>query len=286
MGRKKVITPPSVDSTDTRVVLSELADAYGAAVTTEQYRSDVKYDYKAWVDELHQCYPITDYNPVLDVIDEYPTPPALTASTDFTRSEVFSGGFLRIAAADMISTAFLERDLRSVPEALFTWLYDTPDVQTEPIAGAVTLGALGVEHPSIEYVDDVLLSDALDDFAALFCHLRLVWAINPEIGLNSYEQILTKGHPLFMDEAPPDQADTWEAATAQSFAASILASKNQPLGFRNHCFTRNDEILEQVGYPEGDEVFNELAAKTVEHVDLSNIHYDFPADAIRRHTDL
>ena len=279
----KTITPPSdLDDSDKRAAIDTLAKKYGQGIEQVGKRSDTQFDYAEWIDTLHQLYPITDYSVITSLIEEYPTPHSLTADSDESLSlkTGFTARFLRIVAADLITTAYLNDTLSEIPPKLFHQLFETPDHQPEPITMALAVSALGNEHPDVGY-QAYLMSDAIEDQPGLVLHLQLLWVINPDDLLTYWERIQSEGHPTVTNEDLYN-ATTWNAEIASSFAGSILGYPDLNItGIIRYPYVRGDQIKEKVGYPHDDSVFEELAELTTSYVDLDNIKYDSTINNIR-----
>lgn len=270
------ITPPSISTSSTQEVLETLAEAYGNPLQ-DAARSDISYDIEAWATELRSIYPISTYEPVIRVLEDNPTPANLDAESVNSIKEHFEGCFLRMAVGDMLATAYIEDRLTNVPERLFTALYESPDAPGQNAAAALVLGGFGGLHPDVDYFDGVLKSDALDDFAALFCHLQFSWVIAPDQFLDVYEDILSNGHPLLdAKDNPPglSQTNDWDTHLAESVIGPILSDYGTPFGFAEHELIRADEILTTADYPHGESKFQELADITTEHTSISEMHED------------
>lgn len=273
---RHTVTPPAISASDTRTTLETLAEAYGeAAENTKQ--SNISYDHEAWATVFRAIYPISNYAPVIESLENNPTPANLDSSSTNSTKEHFKGCFLRIAAGDILTDAYLHNQIADIPEQLFTILYQSPDAPDENTSASLVLSGFGSVHPDIDYVDEVLKSDTLDDFAALFSHLQFAWALTPDRFLEVYEDILSSSHPILEAKDNPPRTNgpnDWYTQLAQATGGPILDDYGTPFGFANHAFIRTDEILNAVDYPHADSQVQKLIDITTEHTEVSEMHSD------------
>ena len=272
MTKRATITPPNTDADSIKEEIDQLANTYGKAVDNHSKRSDISYKYSEWMEQIRDYYPIIQYDPLIELIDSHPTPTPLTAPNE-DKNDVhveFKSGFLRIVAADMITHAYCNDKLDGIPPKLFTQLFNTPDNLPEDISTAVGRSAFGVVHPDINY-EEHILSEQIDDYAALVCHLETAFVLAPAEALLYYESILRNGHPIFDGDPTKAEGDTWEAGLATWFAAGSIQYEFGT-GNADEVFTREDAVEEKAGYPHRDYYFTRLAEITDEYVEYENIN--------------